>query len=301
MSISPSYIQLSNTGELARRAETLRGMLKNCVLCPRVCKVDRTRGEMGDCKAGAGLMISSAFPHFGEEPPLVGLRGSGTIFLTHCNLRCVFCQNYDISHLGRGEEASTHEMAEIMLALQARGVENINFVTPTHYAPQIVEAVAIAAERGLQLPLVWNCGGYESIPVLRLLEGIVDIYMPDIKFFRQTPASQYLKAPNYPQVARKAALEMNRQVGPLQLNGRGVARRGLLVRHLVIPGHLEDTELILKFIASQLSPNSYVNVMDQFHPAWKSFEYPEINRRVASAEWERAVSMARELGLTRGL
>ncbi|MDH5508973.1 MAG: radical SAM protein [Nitrospinota bacterium] len=300
MNLTPSYMKLRDTGELWRRAEQMPPMLKKCALCPRACAVDRTVGELGECKAGAGIMVSSAFPHLGEEPPLVGMGGSGTIFLTHCNLRCVFCQNFDISHMGRGEEVTTEEVARMTLQLQAMGVANINFVTPTHYAPQIVEAVALAAERGLQLPIVWNCGGYESLPVIRALEGIVDIYMPDIKFFDKASAEKYMAAPNYPQVVRKALLEMHRQVGPLELDRRGIARKGVLIRHLVMPGHKEDTEAILKFIAEKLSPDSYVNIMEQYHPAWRSHEFDKINRRITHAEWEEACETARKLGLSRG-
>ncbi|MDH4183810.1 MAG: radical SAM protein [Nitrospinota bacterium] len=301
MSHTPSYIRLRDSGELFARAEKMSAILKKCVLCPRACGVDRTRGELGECKAPAELMISGAFPHFGEEPPLVGLRGSGTIFLTHCALRCVFCQNYDISHQGIGQQVTAQEAADIMLGLQARGVENINFVTPTHYAPQILQALALAAERGLELPIVWNCGGYESLPVLRALEGIVDIYMPDIKFFSAGAAGRYMAAPNYPAVVRKALREMHRQVGPLAMDSRGVARRGLLIRHLVMPGHLEDTQAILCFIAGELTNQSYVNIMDQYHPAHKAVDFPEINRRPSGGEMKNALSMAAWLGLSRGL
>jgi len=301
MSQTPSYIRFRDSGELFVRAEKMSAILKKCVLCPRACGVDRTRGEMGECKAPAGLMISGAFPHFGEEPPLVGLRGSGTIFLTHCALRCVFCQNYDISHLGIGQQVTAQEAADIMLGLQARGVENINFVTPTHYAPQILQALALAAERGLELPIVWNCGGYESLPVLRALEGIVDIYMPDIKFLSASAAGRYMAAPNYPAVVRKALREMHRQVGPLAMDNRGVARRGLLIRHLVMPGHLEDTQAILCFIARELTNQSYVNIMDQYHPAYKAGEFPEINHRPSGGEMKNALCMAAWLGLSRGL
>ena len=300
MNLTPSYMKLSDTGELQSRAERMAHMLKKCALCPRACAVDRTSDELGECKAGAGIMVSNAFLHFGEEPPLVGMGGSGTIFLTHCNLRCVFCQNFHISHIGHGEEVGADELARMTLQLQAMGAQNINFVTPTHYAPQIVEAVAIAAERGLQLPIVWNCGGYESLPVIRALEGIVDIYMPDIKFFDNDSSTRYMDAPNYPKVARKVLKEMHRQVGPLELDQRGIARRGVLIRHLVMPDHKEDTAAILKFIAGELSPDSYVNIMEQYNPAWRSHEFEEINRRITHAEWEEARNMARELGLSRG-
>jgi len=245
-------------------------------------------------------MVSSAFPHFGEEPPLVGLYGSGTIFLTHCNLRCVFCQNYEISHLGEGEIITPKDLAKIMLYLQNQGCHNINFVTPTHYVPQIVEGLKHAIESGLNIPLVYNCGGYESLEVIKLLERIFDIYMPDIKFFNADLAKKYCNAPEYPEVVKKVVKEMHRQVGNLLIDNNGIAYRGLLIRHLVMPNCLEDTKEILRFIAEEISTDTYVNIMNQYRPLYMAHQYPEIARRISLKEYLTALQMAKEFGLYRG-
>jgi len=300
MEFTPSYVELHFSGELSRRAEVLKEILKACRLCPRECGVDRTKGERGYCRAPGELMVSSAFPHFGEEPPLVGRHGSGTIFLTHCNLRCVFCQNYDISHLGHGERVTSEELAAIMLYLQRQGCHNINFVTPTHYVPQIVEALPRAVEMGLRVPLVYNTSGYDSLEVIRLLEGIFDIYMPDIKFLDPELSRRYCNAPDYPEVVKAVVKEMHRQVGDLEWDERGIAYRGLLVRHLVMPNHLEDTERVLRFVAEEISPWTYINIMDQYRPLYRAHEYPEIARRITPKEYTIALQRARELGLSRG-
>jgi len=296
----PAYLDLARTGELERRAEALAALQSPCRLCARLCGARRREGQLGECRAGVEMVVASAFPHFGEEPPLTGQRGSGTIFLAHCNLHCVFCQNFDISHLDRGEAASVRQVADLMLSLQREGCHNINFVTPTHYSPQIVSAVADAAQRGLELPLVWNCGGYESVEALRLLDGIVDIYMPDLKFMTAESGERYAHAADYPEAVRAAVLEMKRQVGDLQIDGRGIARRGLLVRHLVMPGGEKDTEGVLRFVAEEFGRESYINIMDQYRPMWRAMEYPELARPLTGAEWERAASLARSLGLRRG-
>lgn len=296
----PAYIALYEKGELQERIDALREILKECRLCPRECKVNRLDGEKGYCQAGADLVISSAFPHFGEEPPLVGYYGSGTIFLTNCNLRCIFCQNYDISHLGQGERITGSELAQYMIGLQRRGCHNINFVTPTHYVPQIVAVLPEAIGLGLEVPLVYNCGGYESLEVIRLLDGIVDIYMPDAKFSREEDATQYCNAPNYPQVMQKILLEMHRQVGDLMLDERGIAYRGLLIRHLVMPNGVAGTKETLSFIAKRLSVHSYVNVMDQYRPLYRSGEYPEIDRRITYLEYREAIKIAKGEGLHKG-
>lgn len=275
-------------------------MLKTCRLCPRQCGVDRTRGELGYCKAPGELMVSAAFPHFGEEPPLVGLYGSGTVFLTHCNLRCVFCQNYDISHLGQGERVSPEELATIMLYLQHQGCHNINLVTPTHYIPQILEALTQAVEMGLRIPLVYNTSGYDSLEVIRRLEGVFDIYMPDIKFLDPELSRRYCNAPDYPEVVKAVIKEMYRQVGDLELDDQGIAYKGLLVRHLVMPNHLEDTQRILRFIVEEISPRTYINIMDQYRPLYRAHEFPEINRRITPKEYSSALFMAKNLGLFRG-
>jgi putative pyruvate formate lyase activating enzyme len=298
--LQPAYIALYEKGELQRRVEALGKILTHCRLCPRACQVNRLNGEKGYCRAGAEVMISSAFPHFGEEPPLVGSHGSGTIFLTHCNLKCLFCQNYDISHRGEGQRLSSAELARQMIALQQRGCHNINFVTPTHYVPQIVAALAEAIELGLQIPLVYNCGGYESLEVIKLLNGIVDIYMPDTKFSREWEAASYCNAPDYPRVLQEVLLEMHRQVGDLMLDEQGIASRGLLIRHLVMPHGAAGTRETVAFIARRLSPDSYVNIMNQYRPLYRAGEYPEIDRRITSREYREAIEMAREAGLRRG-
>ncbi|MEE8383168.1 MAG: radical SAM protein [Thermodesulfobacteriota bacterium] len=245
-------------------------------------------------------MISSAFPHFGEEPPLVGNRGSGTIFLTHCNLKCIFCQNYDISHLGHGKTISSEQLAEYMYSLQKRGCHNINFVTPTHYLPQIMAALSYAIDLGLTIPLVYNCGGYETFEAIHLLDGIIDIYMPDVKFARKEVAEKYTQAPDYPEVVKKALKEMHRQVGDLQINAEGIAERGLLIRYLVMPNGLADSRELMHFIATEISPHSYVNVMNQYRPEYKASDYPEISRGITHQEYSEAVESAKDEGLYRG-
>ncbi len=294
----PSYLELLESGELDRRIEALYARLSPCVLCPNECRVDRLRGEKGLCRVGDRPMISSYGPHFGEEAPLVGFGGSGTIFFTYCNLACVYCQNWEISHLGEGEEISVEELARIMLLLQARGCHNINLVTPTHQVPFIVEAVKKAAEEGLRLPLVYNCGGYESVETLKLLEGIVDIYMPDFKYADEKVALRLSKVRKYPQIARKALKEMHRQVGDLVIKD-GIALRGLLVRHLVLPGGLAGTPEVLRFIARELSPETYVNIMDQYRPCGEAWKYPPLDRPLYREEYEEALAWAERVGLKR--
>ncbi len=300
MPYTPSYIPLFKKGELNQKIQLLKEFLKECRLCPRECRVNRLNGEVGYCKAPSKLMVSSAFPHFGEEPPLVGHHGSGTIFLTHCNLRCVFCQNYDISHLGRGEQITSSEMARAMVRLQEMGCHNINFVTPTHYASQIVASLPEAIEMGLSLPIVYNCSGYESIEVLELLEGVIDIYMPDTKYMDEKFSKQFSNAPDYPVVIKKVLKEMYRQVGDLKTNSKGIAERGLLIRHLVMPGGVASSEALLKFIAEELSPHSYVNIMDQYRPEYRAYEYSEISRRITHKEYMEAIQMAKRFHLHRG-
>jgi putative pyruvate formate lyase activating enzyme len=299
MSYIPSYINLHTTGELQKRISALTDMLKECRLCPRHCKVNRLQGEIGFCRAGDKLMLSSAFAHFGEEAPLVGHMGSGTIFFTHCNLRCVFCQNHDISHRGQGETVTSPQMALYMVALQQRGCHNINFVTPTHYVPQIVAALPYAVERGLRILLVYNCGGYESLEVIKLLDGIIDIYMPDVKWADSGVAEKYAQAPDYPAVIRHVLKEMHRQVGDLQTSKEGVAERGLLIRHLVMPDGLAGTRELMHYIATEISPHSYVNIMSQYHPEYKARDFPELNRRISNAEYTEAFDCARDEGLYR--
>jgi len=300
MTFVPSYIALHESGELKTRIAALRLILQSCTLCPRECQVNRLDGELGVCGAGDTLVVSSVFPHFGEEPPLVGQSGSGTIFLTHCNLRCAFCQNYDISHRGEGSETSLQQMARYMVALQKRGCHNINFVTPTHFSPQLIAALPAAIDMGLRLPLVYNCGGYESLEVIKLLENIVDVYMPDAKFAESEVARKFCDAPDYPEVCQGVLKEMHRQVGVLQTNRSGVAERGVLIRHLVMPEGLAGTEQIMKFIAEELSIDSYVNIMIQYYPQYKAGEYPELRRRITPEEFQDALAIARSFGLHRG-
>lgn len=300
MSIIPSYIKLYNSGELQERIKILNAILEDCRLCPRDCRKNRLKGEIGICKAGAELMVSSVFPHFGEEPPLVGYFGSGTIFLTYCNLRCIFCQNYDISHGGEGKEVTTNELTDYMIYLQRLGCHNINFVTPTHFASQIISTLPKAIEMGLELPLVWNCGGYESVDVIKLLDGIVDIYMPDFKYSSSASAKKYSKAPDYPDIVKEVLREMHRQVGVLKMDSRDIAYRGLLIRHLIMPDGIAGTREAMEFISKELSPDSYVNIMDQYRPCYKAFDHPEIARRITTEEYEDAVRFAREAGLHRG-
>lgn len=310
----PSYLTLYQTKGLQSRIQQLYAILESCELCPRKCHVNRLLGEQGVCKAGTNLMVSSYHPHFGEEEPLVGRRrlslsglighlrgGSGTIFLTNCNLLCVYCQNYGISHLGSGDKVTPAIVARMMLSLQNQGCHNINFVTPTHYAPHLIDATYIAIGNGLTLPLVWNCSGYENVEIIKLLDGIVDIYMPDIKYSQRDPAEKYSNAPDYFERCKEALLEMHRQVGDLKLDDRGIAYRGLLIRHLILPNKLAGSEQILRFIAQQLSTTSYVNIMFQYRPEGKAHIYHELNRRPTRHEFSQVVEYAVTLGLTRGL
>jgi putative pyruvate formate lyase activating enzyme len=296
----PSYLALHSTGALAVRAQKLRAILADCTLCPRRCHANRWQGEIGKCRSTAKVVIASAGPHFGEEPELVGLGGSGAIFFTNCNLWCLFCQNYDLSHLKMGTSISIEDLAKRMLYLQSRGCHNINLVTPTHFVPQIVEALGLAAERGLQIPLVYNCSGYESVATLRLLAGIIDIYMPDIKYSNDDNARRYSGVKDYWEHVRPAVKEMHRQVGDLKVNRRGLAERGLLIRHLVLPNDLAGSEAVLRFIAAEISQDSYVNVMEQYRPAFKAHCIPELARQITAPEYQHAVRLAKKFGLHRG-
>ncbi|RZN37223.1 MAG: radical SAM protein [Methanophagales archaeon ANME-1-THS] len=297
---APVYLETYERGELEERIEQLMDILNECTLCPRACRVNRTRGETGYCNSGKDLIVSSAQPHYGEEDVLVGTYGSGTIFLTNCNLGCIFCQNYDISHLGYGQRVTGEEFARSMLSLQRRGCHNINLVTPTHFTPQIVKALKIAIEYGLHIPLVYNCGGYESKRTIELLDGIVDIYMPDIKYSDEASARKYSNAPDYFDVCKEAVKEMHRQVGDLTVDAQGVAVRGLLIRHLVLPNHVAGSAEVFKFIATELSKESYVNIMLQYRPMYRAYEYKELNRRITVSEYQEALDSAKDWGLHRG-
>lgn len=295
----PSYIEAYRSGKLTESINKAFKIIENCTLCPRECRVNRLEDERGICRTGRLAMISSFHPHFGEEEPLVGVNGSGTIFMTYCNLLCVFCQNWEISHLGQGTEISSKDFADMMISLQRQGCHNINFVTPTHVVPQILDALPYAIEKGLKIPLVYNTGGYDKVESLRLLDGIFDIYMPDFKFWDPEIARRYLKAPDYPEVARNALKEMHRQVGDLILDERGIAIRGIILRHLVMPEGLAGTKEIMRFVAKEISSNTYVNIMDQYRPCGNAYKYPSINRRITSEEYKEALKVAREEGIAR--
>ncbi len=297
-SFVPSYLRLS-VDESRKRVKAAYELLRHCSLCPRNCGVNRLEGQRGFCRTLNGPVVSSWGPHFGEERPLVGRGGSGTIFFTHCNLGCVFCQNYSISHLGEGEEISTERLARVMLELQKMGCHNINLVTPTHQVPMIMDALLIASERGLRLPVVYNCGGYESLETLRLLDGVIDIYMPDIKYSGPEVAKRLSLAEDYPEVAKAAIKEMHRQVGDLVINDSGVAVKGLLVRHLVLPDGLSGTPEVMRFIAEDISKDTYVNIMDQYYPCYSAPENPPLNRRITRKEFIEAIDTARASGLKR--
>jgi putative pyruvate formate lyase activating enzyme len=281
--------------ELERRIEKLYEILENCTLCPRSCKVNRFVSKNGACRTGIKPIVSSFGPHFGEESFLVGNNGSGTIFFSNCNLNCVFCQNWEISQMGVGEEIDVEELSKIMLKLQKMGCENINLVSPTHQVPMIVDAVSRAWQKGLKLPIVYNCGGYESIETLKLLEGIVDIYMPDFKYGDDEKALKYSKVSNYTSVVKRALEEMYRQVGPLNIES-GVATRGVFVRHLIMPNDASSSEKVLQLIAS-VSLDIPVNIMTQYYPAFKAHQYAELNRRITREEFIKVVEKARTLGL----
>lgn len=297
----PAYLRLHRTGELARKAHEAIKTLASCCVCPRNCRVDRLADKTAACRTGRYARVSSYFPHFGEEDCLRGWNGSGTIFFSWCNLRCQFCQNFEVSHLGHGEEVRPERLAEMMLELQDLGCHNINFVTPEHVVPQILEALPLAVEGGLRLPIVYNTSSYDSVESLHQMDGVVDIYMPDFKIWDSRMALKYLLARDYPQAARRAIREMHRQVGELKLDEKGLAKRGVLVRHLIMPGAVAGTKEIMKFLAREVSPHTYVNIMAQYYPAGKVSreKYAEVNRGVTQQEYANAVAAARKAGLHR--
>lgn len=293
------YVELYKKGILEARAEKALAALEVCELCPWACGVDRTAGDKGVCCTGRDAIVSSFGPHFGEERPLVGRGGSGTIFFASCNMRCLFCQNYDISRLRHGRAASADQLAKMMLDLRDSGCHNINFVTPSHVIAQILEALVIAARRGLGAPLVYNTGGYDSLEALALLDGVVDIYMPDIKYMDAATAKRLSGIKDYPGVVKAAVKEMHRQVGDLVVDERGIAVRGLLVRHLVLPEGLAGSPEAMKFLAEEVSKDTYVNVMDQYYPCYKAHDNPPLDRRITKEEFTAAVDAALAAGLTR--
>jgi len=287
---------MSPPADAAERIREADRLLESCTVCPRRCGANRKKGETGFCGVDARVIVSTAAPHFGEEAPLVGVGGSGTIFLAGCNLLCVYCQNYDLSHGREGQVSSTAEIVRMMLQLEGMGCHNINFVTPTHYTPQLMDAIYEARHRGLRVPIVYNCGGYESVETLRLLDGFVEIYMPDIKYADREPAEKYSQAPDYFEVAKAAVREMHRQVGDLVIEN-GVATRGLLVRHLVLPNGMAGSKAVVDFLADEISPNTYINVMRQYRPVYEAYMYPEIARYPTAEEFWYAHDYARSRGL----
>ena len=298
----PAYVRAFEEGLLRERAEQALESLRSCRVCPRDCQIDRFNNKIGVCKSGRQARVASAFPHFGEEDCLRGWNGSGTIFFGWCNLRCVFCQNFETSQFGEGAEVSAIELARMMLDLQAIGCHNINFVTPEHVVPQILEALAVAVEHGLRVPLVYNTSAYDSLESIRLMNGLVDIYMPDFKLWDSEHCRMYLVASDYADAARAVIAAMHEQVGELKVDEDGLALRGVLVRHLVMPGLLDDTCEIMRWLATALSRDTYVNVMDQYYPAHKAETNPrfaQINRRLRGGEFEEALEDARSAGLWR--
>jgi len=295
----PAYGKLEKEGRFAERVEQAYSIFEQCELCPRQCGINRQNGEKGFCQASAKLYVYAAQPHYGEEVSLVGKKGSGTIFFSNCNLRCVFCQNWPIAHLGYGEETQDEKLADMMLYLQKIGCHNINLVTPTHVMPNILNAVRIAFNKGLRIPLVYNTSGYERIEILKILDGIVDIYLPDMKFMDPDKAAKYSGgASDYPEVAKKGIAEMNRQVGEHQVDRRGVAIKGLMIRHLVMPNRVAGTKKFVRWVAENLPKSTYVNIMHQYHVEYKAFEYEEIWRRITVQEYLEAMGWAEEYGLT---
>ena len=300
LGFEPAYLSLHESGELGKRAERLWTIMESCQLCPRKCGVNRHEGVSGFCHSpGATLVVASYHPHYGEEAPLVGRGGSGTVFLTHCNLRCVFCQNWEISQLGRGTDSDVIELAAMMLALQEFGCHNINLVTPTHYSALILIALDIAAAAGLRVPIVYNTCGWERLEILEILDGVVDIYLPDFKYWAGDMSAKYLSGvEDYSDVTKEAILEMHRQVGVAKPNEEGIMERGLMIRHLVMPNDVGGSEQIMEWIGENLPNDTYVNIMAQYTPYWKAYDYPEISRRITEDEYRKVVEKARDVGLT---
>jgi len=294
----PRYLDLSKK-ELKKRIEKLFKILENCEICPRKCHINRLKGERGYCKLGYLPQVSTFHPHFGEEDVLVGKYGSGTIFFTSCNLSCVYCQNYEISQWRMGKEVSFERLAEMMVKLQDMGCHNINLVTPTPQVAQIIKALPIAIEKGLKLPLVYNTNAYDSVETLELLDGIIDIYMPDTKYSDNDLALKYSNAPNYFEIMKKAIKEMHRQVGDLVVNKNGIGQKGLLVRHLVLPNDIAGSQKILEFLAKEISKNTFLNIMDQYWPAYRAYQFPELARKITQKEYQQVIQFAKRLGLKR--
>ncbi len=296
--LDPSYLRAYESGLLDKSIQKAFEIMKSCSLCPRQCGVNRLKGEIGFCRSPNPPVVYSAHPHFGEETPLVGRGGSGTIFFSHCNLRCVFCQNWPIAHEGLGRPAPEESIADMMLMLQGNGCHNINLVTPTHVMPHILKAVKIAIPKGLRIPLVYNTSGYELTDIIKILDGIVDIYLPDIKYGHSKEAGKYSSgATDYPEMAKASTLEMHRQVGVLKVDSKGIASRGLIIRHLVMPNRVAGTKEVLEWIAKNLPKDTYVNIMPQYRVEYKAYDYPEIARGITVDEFLEAMNWAEELGL----
>ncbi|MBI4649965.1 radical SAM protein [Candidatus Desantisbacteria bacterium] len=296
----PGYINLSKNGELEKRALELKKILKSCTLCPRECKINRVNSEKGFCNAGIKPKISSYNIHNGEEPPISGDRGSGTIFFTGCTMRCVYCQNFPISQLYNGIEYEENELADIMLELQKRGAHNINLVTPTHYIPQFASALILACKKGLKIPIVYNTSGYENVSILKLLSNIVDVYLPDIKYANENIAIKYSKSINYCDSVKKAVIEMHDQVGDLITDENGIAIRGLIIRHLVLPSNLAGSGEIMHFIAENISRNTYLSLMSQYFPAFHSHDFPELCNPVTKKEYEEIIKIVEDENMPNG-
>ena len=294
----PAYLNLLDNDRLSERVAEAYTHLSICDVCAWECPVDRRSGKIGVCRTGELAKVSSYGPHFGEETPLSGTRGSGTIFFTRCNLRCQYCQNHDISQTDRGEELEPEAISSMMLELQSRGCHNINFVSPSHVVPQIMAAVLNAAQAGLRIPLVYNTGGYDSMSMLKLLDGVIDIYMPDMKYSDPAIARRFSKIRNYPQINQQAVKEMHNQVGDLIVDKSGIAMRGLLVRHLVLPNNLAGTVEVIRFLSEEISQRTYLNIMDQYHPAYKAHHIPDLNRRITTQEYQTAIDAAVTAGMT---
>lgn len=296
MNLTPSYLRLYEEGKLEEKVEKAYSFLEKCNVCPHNCGVNRLDDEKGFCKTGLNVKVASYFPHLGEEFPIRGYNGSGTIFISYCNMRCVYCQNYEISHLGEGREHTPEEIAGIMLYLQEEGCHNINWVTPSHVVPQLLRALYIAVKKGLKIPIVYNTSSYDNPETIKLLEGIVDIYLPDVKYLSEQYGRKYSKVKNYPDTAKEVIRLMHKQVGDLKTDERGIAYRGVLVRHLVLPNGISTTKEVLDFLKS-VSPNMHVNIMAQYHPYYKAFNYPELSRRITEEEYREAVDYASHIGL----
>ncbi len=290
----PSYLNLYDSGELERRVERAKEMLLSCKVCPHNCEVNRFENELGYCRTGRYAIVSSYFPHRGEEFPIRGYRGSGTIFFSYCNMRCVYCQNYELSHFGEGREVTPEELARMMLDLQGMGVHNINLVSPSHVVPQILEALYIAVGEGLRIPIVYNTSSFDSLSTLKLLDGVVDIYLADLKYLSKEFGRRYSKVKDYPKHAKEAIGEMYRQVGNLKVDERGVAVRGLIIRHLVLPNDVSTTSEVMEFLKG-IDPELAVNVMDQYFPYYRAKDYPELARRITGEEYRRALESAKGL------